>query len=125
MTTQRDPLTHAIIGSAIEAHRHLGPGLLESSYEACLAHELRLRGLVVERQRPIPVRYKDIELECGYRLDLLVEDRIVVEIKAVDALLPVHEAQLLSYSRFSGRHTGLLLNFNVDSFRQGLKRFVL
>jgi GxxExxY protein len=125
MTAQRDPLTHGIIGCAIEVHKHLGPGLLESSYETCLIHELRGRGLLVERQLSIPVRYKDIVLEAGYRLDLLVEGRVIVEIKSVESLLPIHEAQLLTYLRFANKHIGLIFNFNVLSLRQGLKRLIL
>lgn len=125
MTDQRDPLTRAIIGCAIEVHRHVGPGLLESAYEACLVHELTKIGMHVERQLPVPIRYKEIGLDCGYRLDLLINETVVVEVKSVESLLPVHEAQLLTYLRFAGKRIGLLLNFNVPSLRQGLKRFVL
>lgn len=117
-------LTEAIIQAAIEVHRTLGPGLLESAYEACLAFELAQRGLKVERQKPLPVVYKDVRLDCGYRLDLLVEDKVIVEIKAVDQLLPVHEAQLLSYLRLSGCRVGLLINFNVKVLRSGIRRLV-
>ena len=105
--------TDKIIGGAIDVHRALGPGLLESAYEACLAFELADRGLMVERQKPLPVVYRDVELEAGYRLDLLVEDSVVVEIKAVGSLEPIHEAQLLSYLKLSGCKIGLLINFNV------------
>ena len=117
-------LTHAIIGAAIEVHRLLGPGLLESAYEECLARELTLRGLQFERQKPIPVVYKDVKLECGYRIDLLVEGRIVVELKAVDALAPIHEAIILTYLKLSERPLGLLINFNVPVLKDGIRRFI-
>ena len=120
-----DPeLTHAIIGAAIEVHRTLGPGLLESAYEECLARELSLRGLKLERQKPLPVVYKDVKLECGYRMDLLVEGRVVVELKSIDALAPVHDAIVLTYLRLSGCRIGLLLNFNVAVLKDGIKRFL-
>lgn len=125
MGTLRDPLTHAVIGCAIEVHRLLGPGLLESAYEACLVHELERLGLTVERQVPVPVHFKDIILDCGYRLDVLVNQAVIVEIKSVETLLPVHTAQLLTYLRFARKRVGLLLNFNVPTLRQGLKRFVI
>ena len=119
-------LTGAIIGAAIEVHRHLGPGLLESAYETCLAYELESKGLRVERQKPLPITYKDVHLDHGYRIDLLVENKVVVEIKAVDALLPIHQAQVLSYLRFSGCKIGLLLNFNVTLLKKdGIRRLVL
>lgn len=117
-------ITEAIIQAAIEVHRTLGPGLLESAYEACLAFELSQRGLKVDQQKPLPVVYKDVRLDCGYRLDLLVEDKVIVEIKAVDQLSPVHEAQLLSYLRLSGCRIGLLINFNVKVLRSGIRRLV-
>lgn len=120
-----DRVTEAIIGAAIEVHRELGPGLLESTYEACLAYELAQRGLKVERQKPLPVVYKGLKLDIGYRVDLLVEDRVVVELKAVDHLEPIHEAQLLSYLRLSGCNVGLLINFNVRILKDGIKRLVL
>lgn len=116
--------TRVIIGCAIEVHRHLGPGLLESAYRECLTHELRSRDLMVEREVPLPVAYKQIRLEAGYRMDLVVERSVVVELKAVDTLLPVHQAQLLTYLRFSGKLIGLLINFNVPSLRLGIKRLV-
>lgn len=116
--------TRVIIGCAIEVHRHLGPGLLESAYRECLTHELRSRDLMVEREVPLPVAYKQIRLEAGYRMDLVVERSVVVELKAVDTLLPVHQAQLLTYLRFSGKRIGLLINFNVPSLRLGIKRLV-
>ena len=118
-------LTHGIIGAAIEVHRLFGPGLLESAYEECLSRELVLRGLQFERQKPIPVVYKDVKLECGYRVDLLVEGRIVVELKAVEALAPIHEAIILTYLRLSGCPLGLLINFNVPRLKDGIHRFIL
>jgi len=117
-------LTESIIGSAIDVHRALGPGLLESAYEACFAHELTGRGFAVERQKPLPVRYKGIDLDCGYRLDLLVDRSVIVELKCVDALLPIHQAQLLSYLRMADMRVGLLLNFHAIQLRQGIKRSV-
>jgi GxxExxY protein len=119
-----DHITEAIIGAAIEVHRALGPGLLESAYEACLAFELAQQGLKVEQQKPLPVVYKEVKLDCGYRLDLLVEDSVIVEIKAVDQLAPIHHAQLLSYLRLSGRKVGLLINFNVQVLKDGIQRVV-
>lgn len=119
-----DLITRRIIGAAIEVHRHLGPGLLESAYEKCLAFELRERGLKVDEQKPLPVIYKGVGLDCGYRLDLVVEDEVVVEIKAIEHLAPIHEAQLLSYLRLSGKHVGLLINFHVRILKNGLKRIV-
>lgn len=120
---ETDPLTGKIIGSAIEVHRALGPGLLESAYEACLIYELRLRHLKVEAQKPLPIFYKDVMLDCGYRLDLVVEDRVIVEIKSVSEIAPIHEAQLLSYLRLYGTCTrGLLINFNVKRLVEGIRR---
>jgi GxxExxY protein len=118
-------LTHGIIGAAIEVHRLLGPGLLESAYEECLARELTLRGLRFERQKPVPVVYKDVKLECGYRVDLLVEGRVVVELKAVEALAPIHEAIILTYLRLSACPLGLLINFNVRVLKDGIRRYIL
>jgi len=118
-------LTHAIIGAAIEVHRTLGPGLLESAYEECLARELTLRNLTFERQKPVPVVYKDVKLECGYRMDLLVEGRVVLELKSVEALAPVHDAIVLTYLRLAGVRLGLLINFNVAVLKDGIKRFVM
>jgi len=117
-------ITENIIGAAIDVHRALGPGLLESAYETCLAFELRQRAMKVEQQRPLPVIYRDVRLDCGYRLDLLVEDAVIVEVKAVDHLAPIHEAQLLSYLRLSGCRVGLLVNFNVRVLKDGLRRVV-
>jgi len=118
-------LSHGIIGAAIEVHKLLGPGLLESAYEECLAREFVLRAIAFERQKPAPVVYKNVKLECGYRMDFLVEGRIVVELKAVEALAPVHEAIVLTYLRLSGCKLGLLINFNVTALKDGIRRFVL
>ncbi len=118
-------ITQAIIGAAIEVHRVLGPGLLESAYEECLCRELALRGVPFERQQPLPVNYKGLALDCGYRLDLLVSRLVVVEIKAVDKLLPIHEAQLLTYLRLGDWKVGLLINFNVPILKEGIRRCVL
>jgi GxxExxY protein len=119
-----DEISRRIIGAAIEVHRHLGPGLLESAYETCLVFELKRLGLKLEEQKPLPVIYKDVKLDCGYRLDLIVEDEIIVEIKAVERLLPIHEAQLLSYLRLANKKVGLLMNFHVVVLKNGLKRIV-
>lgn len=118
-------LTDRIIGAAIEVHRTLGPGLLESAYEECLCRELELRGIRFRRQVALPLSYKGVALECGYRIDVLVEETAVVEIKAVEALLPVHEAQLVSYLRLGGWHVGLLINFHVPVLIKGVRRKVL
>lgn len=118
-------LTHEIIGAAIEVHRVLGPGLLESAYEECLARELSLRSIKYERQKPLPVVYKEVKLDCGYRLDFLVEGRVVLELKAVESLAPIHEAIVLTYLRLSGCKIGLLINFHVEVLKNGLRRFVL
>ncbi|MDR3703320.1 MAG: GxxExxY protein [Candidatus Sulfopaludibacter sp.] len=117
-------LTEKIIGAAIEVHRHLGPGLLESAYEECLCYELALAGLSFQRQVRLPVRYKGLSLDCGYKMDLVVQDAIVVELKAIDGLLPVHSAQLLTYLRSAGKQVGLLINFNVEILKAGIKRVV-
>jgi GxxExxY protein len=118
-------LTELIIGAAIEVHKELGPGLLESSYETCLCHELKLRGIAFQSQLPVPVRYKGLELDCGYRLDLLVKDTVVVELKAVEKLAPVMEAQLLTYMRLLGKPVGLVLNFSEPTLKQGILRRAL
>ncbi|MBN8636297.1 MAG: GxxExxY protein [Anaerolineae bacterium] len=118
-------LTHRIIGAAIEVHRELGPGLLESAYEECLAHEFTLRGLAYERQKPLPVIYKGIQVECGFRLDFLVENLVIVELKAVEDLSPVHQAQVMTYLKLTNCRLGLLINFNAYKLLQGLKRIVL
>ena len=117
-------VTEAIIGAAICVHRELGPGLLESAYEACLAYELTERKLQIERQKALPVMYRGVELDCGYRIDLLVENHVVVELKAVESLEPIHDAQLLSYLKLSGCEVGLLINFNVKVLKDGIRRFV-
>ena len=117
-------LTERIIGAAVRVHRELGPGLLESAYEACLAHELADGGLKVERQKSLPVNYRGLQLDEGYRIDLLVGDMIVVELKAVSRLDPIHEAQLLSYLRLSGKPVGLLINFHVPKLTDGVRRVV-
>ncbi len=119
-----DQITRRIIGAAIEVHRHLGPGLLESAYEAGLAYELKQLGFRIEQQRLLPVVYKDVKLDCGYRLDIVVEDAIILEIKAIEQLAPIHDAQLLSYLRISGMKVGLLMNFHVRVLKNGLKRIV-
>ncbi|HEY8601805.1 MAG TPA: GxxExxY protein [Thermomicrobiales bacterium] len=118
-----DELTHQIIGAAIEVHKALGPGLLEAVYEACLAHELMLRGLSTERQKVLPVNYRGIELECGYRLDLVVENVVLVELKAVEKMNSLYDAQVISYLKLSNYNTGLLINFNVPYLTNGIKRF--
>ena len=125
MHSQVNDISAAIIGAAIEVHRILGPGLLESAYEHALAHELALRKISYERQKRVALDYKGIHLFCGYRLDLLVENAVVVEIKAIDGLLPIHQAQLLSYLKLGGWKLGLLINFHVPLLRQGIKRVVL
>jgi GxxExxY protein len=120
-----DTLTEQIIGAAIQVHRELGPGLLESAYEVCLCHELLLSDLKIERQKVIPIFYKGIKLDAGYRLDLVVEEQVIVEIKAVSELLPVHEAQLLSYLKQAGGGRGLLINFNVKLLKHGIRRLIV
>jgi GxxExxY protein len=119
-----DEITEQIIGAAIEVHRELGPGLLESAYEHCLCHELNLRGLKFRRQVELPVRYKAVSLDCGYIMDVVVEDLVVLELKTVDKLLPVHEAQLLTYLKLSKHPIGLLINFHTHLLKDGLKRIV-
>ena len=119
-----DQLTDKIIGASISIHRALGPGLLESAYEECLCHELNLAGLNFKRQLPLPVRYKSVNLDCGYRLDLVVENSVIVELKTVETILRVHEAQLLTYLKLADIRIGLLLNFNVAILKHGLKRIV-
>ena len=121
----RDPLTGKVIECAIEVHRTVGPGLLESAYEECLCYELKAAGLAIERQVPLSLKYKDVHLECGYRLDVVVDRCLILEIKTVEHLIPIHEAQLLTYLKLSGMKTGLLLNFNSALMRDGIKRMVL
>ena len=120
-----DKYSKQVIGCAIEVHKTLGPGLLESTYEQCLAHELGLAGLSFELQKSIPVKYKDINLDCGYRIDLFVENSLIVELKSISKLQKIHEAQLLTYMKLSNIKTGLLINFNELRLKDGLKRFVL
>ncbi|HLK32790.1 MAG TPA: GxxExxY protein [Terriglobales bacterium] len=120
-----EDLTQEIIGAAIEVHRELGPGLLESACEECLCHELHLRGLSFQRQVPLPVEYKGLKLDCGYRLDVVVEDAVILELKSVERVLPIHEAQLLTYLKLTGKRVGFVINFNVPVLRNGIVRKVL
>ncbi len=125
--TEREELnkiTAGIIGAAIEAHRNLGPGLLESAYQTALAYELDHRGYKVEQQKPLPMQYKEIKLDAGYRLDFLINEKVIVEIKSSDKIIPIHDAQILSYLKLSGCKVGLFINFNVKLLKQGIKRFV-
>jgi len=122
---QNDPLTQKIIGFAIEVHRLLGPGLLESAYEECLCYELAQAAMVFQRQVRLPVVYKSVRLDCGYRLDIVVENCGVVELKSVERLMPIHEAQMLTYLKLSGMPTGLLLNFNTPVLKDGVRRLAL
>lgn len=117
-------ITEIIIGCAIEVHRQLGPGLLESAYEECLCFELGKAGLKFERQKPVPIIYKEIKLDCGYRMDILVENSVIVELKTVEAFNPVHEAQLLTYMKFADKKIGLLINFYVTILKNGIKRYI-
>jgi GxxExxY protein len=119
-----DPLSNKVIGCAIEVHRELGPGLLESTYQACLAHELSRAGLKFVLEHAMPVAYKGILLDCGYRIDVLVEDQLVLELKAVEEILGIHEAQILTYLKLAKLSSALLINFNVPVLKQGIKRFV-
>ena len=125
MAYENDPLTEKIIGFAIEVHRRLGPGLLESAYEECLCYELDQSGLAFRRQMPLPVVYKAIRLDCGYRMDVVVEEQVILEIKSVERLMPIHEAQVLTYMKLGGIATGLLLNFNTPVLKDGLRRLML
>jgi GxxExxY protein len=120
----RDPLTDRVIGLAIGVHRELGPGLLESAYEECLCYELEQSGIVFGRQVPLAIVYKGTRLDCGYRLDIVVQRQLIIEIKSVDRLLPIHDAQLLTYLRLSGYKIGLLMNFNTVLLKEGIRRFV-
>jgi GxxExxY protein len=120
-----DDLSNRVIGCAIEVHRVLGPGLLESTYEQCLAYELRQAGIDFKLQHPLPVQYKGVRLDCGYRVDVLVQDQLILELKSVDTVLGIHQAQLLTYMKLAGIKTGLLINFNVMKLKDGIKRFVL
>jgi GxxExxY protein len=125
MGLEFDELSKRVIGAALEVHRTLGPGLLESTYEQCMAHELSLAGIEFKIQPPLPVDYKGIKLDCGYRIDLLIEGTLIVELKSVAELLPIHQAQILTYMKLAKIPIGLLINFNVTRLRDGLKRFVL
>ena len=118
-------LTGQVIGAAIEVHKILGPGLLESAYEECLCHELELRGIPYERQSELPIEYKGVKLDCGYRLDVVVSSQLILELKACERLEPIHEAQLLTYLKLTGIKLGLLINFNVPVLKQGIKRLAL
>ncbi len=118
-------ITHEILDSAYKVHTALGPGMLESAYKACLAYELRKKGLKVGEEKPVPVVYEEVKLDCGYRIDLLIENAVVVELKTVDSFTDVHFAQILTYLRFGEKKVGLLINFNVKSLKNGIKRFVL
>ena len=120
-----DDLSNRVLGCAIEVYRELGPGLLESSYEQCLAYELIQAGIPFRIQHPIPVAYKKIKLDCGYRVDLFVDDRLIVELKSTEQLLKIHEAQVLTYMKLANVRIGLLVNFNVQMLKKGIKRFVL
>jgi len=119
-----DKITQAIIGAAIQVHQTLGPGLLESAYEACLAYELGILGLKVETQKPLPLVYKSVKLDCGYKIDLLVEEKVIVEIKSADQIMPIHKAQVISYLKLSGCKVGLLINFNVKLLKNGIQRII-
>ncbi len=125
LNMQSNELTEIIIGAAIEVHRELGPGLLESAYEKCLARELHMRNIQVELQKPVPVIYKGVQLDCGYRIDMLVQNQVLLELKAVDTVTNIHEAQILTYMRLSNVSLGLLINFNVRMLKSGIKRFIL
>jgi GxxExxY protein len=120
-----EQLTEHIIGAAIEVHRELGPGLLESAYEQCFCHELHMRDLAFQCQLDLPVMYKGLKLDCGYRLDVVVDDSVVIELKSVEQILPIHQAQLLTYLRLSGKKVGLIINFNVAVLKNGIVRRVL
>lgn len=122
---EADDLSRRVIGLAMEVHRTVGPGLLESTYEECLCRELELADIPFHRQLPIPIDYKGKRLECGYRLDLLIDGRLIVEVKAIERLLPIHEAQLLTYLRLSGKRIGLLMNFHSMMLKEGIRRLVL
>jgi GxxExxY protein len=125
MTSDNDPLTERVIGLAIEVHRQLGPGLLESAYEGCLCYELVNAKFIVQRQVALPVVYKSVRLDCEYRLDVVVENRLILELKTVERLMPIHEAQVITYLRLSGIPTGLLLNFNSVALKHGIRRLML
>ena len=125
VTYYHKELTEKLIACAIEVHRHLGPGLLESAYEECYCHELNLQDVPIERQKNLPLSYKEIKLDCGYRLDIVAGNKVVVEIKCVEKILPVHEAQLLTYLKLSRLQVGLIINFHAATLKDGIKRLVL
>jgi len=125
MKDELNIITKTVITAAIKVHRELGPGLLESAYEACLAYELLESGLLAERQKALPIKYRDVELDCGYRIDILVERKIIIELKTVEKFEPIHQAQILSYLKLSGCKVGLLINFNSKVLKAGIKRLVL
>ena len=125
MKREFSKLSNEVIGAAIEVHKQLGPGLLESTYQQCLAHEFKLRGINFEMEYPLPVEYKGVHLDCGYRIDFLVENRIILELKSVEQIKGIHEAQLLTYMKLANIAHGFLINFNVKLLKQGLKSFVL
>ena len=118
-------LSNQVLGCAIEVHRELGPGLLESTYEQCLAHELHAKNITYRTQCPMPVQYKDLRLDCGYRIDFMINDEIILELKSVEELKGIHEAQLLTYMKLAEIKQGFLINFNVRQLKQGIKSFVL
>ena len=120
-----DELSNRVIGCALTVHRELGPGLLESTYEQCLAHELKLNGIAFKLQYSLPVEYKGVRLECGYRVDLFIEEKLIIELKCVEQIKGIHEAQLLTYMKLAGVKIGLLMNFNVAKLKNGIKRFVI
>ena len=123
-SNEYENLTREVIGAAIEVHKHLGPGLLESAYEECLCHELSLRKITYERQKPLPINYKQFKLDCAYRLDLVVEDKVILELKSCERIEDIHKAQLLTYLKLSGLQLGLILNFNVPIMEEGIVRVV-
>ena len=120
-----DELSNKVIGCALEVHKNLGPGLLESTYEQCLAHELKMANIPFRLQHPLPVEYKGIKLDCGYRVDLFIDGKMIIELKSVERILPIHQAQLLTYMKLTGVSIGLLINFNVQYLKDGIKRMVL
>lgn len=124
MKTKEDNLSYQIIGAAIEVHRHLGPGLLESAYEECLCHELTQQNIMFKRQVPLPVLYKEVKLDCAYRLDIVVDDCVILELKAVEKILPIHDAQLLTYLKLADLRLGILINFNTAVLKNSIKRII-
>jgi GxxExxY protein len=125
MDVETTPLAHSVIGAAIEVHRELGPGLLESAYSHCLAHELIRRGIPFLREYPLPIQYKDTAVDCGYRIDFMFPGELIIEIKSVEALHPIHQAQILTYLKLSAIPQGLMINFNVRAVKDGIKSFLL